>query len=155
MNPAVKELIAQANTLSRFTTLATLASADDTNLLQRAYNVLADFRHEWPGRDTIDGQSLLVSLRVRVALGMDRENQDIQDSAQADFVRKVIAERKERERVSKEKVDGLIKAAESLVTQCQESRRYIVLSEDEGFDAYNATAEAIQQARAALFNLQA
>jgi hypothetical protein len=45
---------------------------------------------------------------------------------------------------------GLLAALERLADECQLSRKYIVISEDEGFAAYNATAEAVIKARAAL-----
>jgi hypothetical protein len=41
-------------------------------------------------------------------------------------------------------------ALEELCIECQESRRWIVLNDDGGFASYKATAEAIDQARAAL-----
>ena len=44
----------------------------------------------------------------------------------------------------------LLAALDDLAEMCQQSRKYIVLSDDGGMDAYNSTAEAILAARAAI-----
>jgi hypothetical protein len=44
----------------------------------------------------------------------------------------------------------LLAALEALTNQCQDSRRYIDLTADEGFEAYSKCADAIQAARAAI-----
>lgn len=41
----------------------------------------------------------------------------------------------------------LLAALRKLVAECQDARKYIVLDNDYGFAAYNATAEAIVEAR--------
>lgn len=45
----------------------------------------------------------------------------------------------------------LLATLQILRTQCQNARRYIDLSNNEGFAAYNATAQALQAADTAIF----
>lgn len=49
------------------------------NLLIRAYNVLSVC--DWKGKDNAMAQTLLCDMRDEVALGTDRTEQDIQESA--------------------------------------------------------------------------
>lgn len=44
----------------------------------------------------------------------------------------------------------LLAALENLVNECQEARKYIDLSDDNGFAAYQAASIAVMQARAAM-----
>lgn len=44
-----------------------------------AYEILADIRHQWKGRETPEGQIALVSLRDFIAKATGREAQDVQD----------------------------------------------------------------------------
>lgn len=67
---------------------ANLAKQNDT--IKRAYDVLADFRHNWPGRGTIEGQRLLVNLLFCVSEATGQEPQEIRDSAKAYFVRDTL-----------------------------------------------------------------
>lgn len=45
---------------------------------------------------------------------------------------------------------AMLTALENLIAACQDSRKYIVLDDDQGFAAYQYTATIIQEARAAI-----
>jgi len=45
---------------------------------------------------------------------------------------------------------ALLEALKKLRDECQASRRYIVISDDDGYEAYNETARAVVKADAAL-----
>ena len=46
---------------------------------QIAYTILADIRHHWEGRHTIEGQGALIALRDSIAQATGRDPQDVQD----------------------------------------------------------------------------
>lgn len=46
---------------------------------QCAYTILADVRHQWPGRHTIEGQGVLCALRDAICKATGREAEDVQD----------------------------------------------------------------------------
>ncbi len=50
------------------------------NALQDAYGLLADIRHEWPGRNTPRGQRLLSEMRDAIALATGLTAQEVQDN---------------------------------------------------------------------------
>ena len=53
-----------------------------------AYVILADVRHEWPGRETMEGQGALSAMRDALAKAEGREPWEVQDEyAMARIVR--------------------------------------------------------------------
>lgn len=52
-------------------------------VIQIAYTILADVRHQWAGRHTAEGQGALVAMREAIAKATGRDPQDVQDEAQA------------------------------------------------------------------------
>lgn len=59
------------------------AAPTQHDVLCRAYKLLANVTHQWPGRHTPEGQKLLVDMRDAIALGDGRNPEDIQDEASA------------------------------------------------------------------------
>lgn len=47
--------------------------------IEREYTELADFRNDWPGRDTPAGQAKLIRLRNLICKATGREQRDVQD----------------------------------------------------------------------------
>jgi hypothetical protein len=54
-------------------------NAELVEALGRAYTKFGDFRMEWAGRHTMEGQSLLSAMRDALALAERREDRDVQD----------------------------------------------------------------------------
>lgn len=52
-------------------------------VIQIAYTILADVRHQWPGRHTEEGQGALVAMRDAIAKVTGRDAQTVQDEAQS------------------------------------------------------------------------
>lgn len=61
------------------------------SLLQHAYTVLADIRHDWPGRVSPEGQSLLCAMREEVAKQTGSTGEAVSTGVKCDFVRAALA----------------------------------------------------------------
>lgn len=67
------------------------AAPAPSNLLQRAYTVLADIRHDWPGRVSVEGQSLLCAMREEVAKQTGSTGEEVSTGVKCDFVRAALS----------------------------------------------------------------
>lgn len=47
--------------------------------IERQYTELADYRNNWPGRSTLEGQAKLVRMRDLIAKATGRSEQEVQD----------------------------------------------------------------------------
>jgi hypothetical protein len=63
--------------------------------IEREYEVLADHRNSWPGRDTAAGQSKLCQLRDLIASATGRSAQEVQDDFGTRRARAALAAVKE------------------------------------------------------------
>lgn len=77
---------------SDWQTIQALKRSNDDLLaaLQAAYNVLGDCMHHWPGRDTLNGQKLLIDMRDAISAATGRDPCDVSSSLSAPFVRAAI-----------------------------------------------------------------
>lgn len=55
-----------------------------------AYGVLADVHHNWPGRDTKDGQRLLCDLRDAISAESGLSDEFVQNNARSRIVRDAL-----------------------------------------------------------------
>lgn len=67
-------------------------NAELVEALGRAYAKFGDFRMNWPGRVSLEGQQLLASMREALAFAEERDSQEVQDdygtrSAREDGIR--------------------------------------------------------------------
>lgn len=63
----------------------------DQRLLLRAYEVLADIWHEWPGRCSPAGQSLLCDLRESIATANNMTGEAVSTGVRSQIVRAALA----------------------------------------------------------------
>ena len=59
------------------------AAPELLTVVQIAYTILADIRHQWEGRHTAEGQGALAAMRDAIAKATGRDPKDVQDEAQS------------------------------------------------------------------------
>ncbi|HEX2901687.1 MAG TPA: hypothetical protein VHS96_18390 [Bacteroidia bacterium] len=71
--PATTERIQDAKANAELIVRAVNSHAELLSTLQRSYDLLADIRHNWTGRETFAGQALLCAMRDTIAKATDRD----------------------------------------------------------------------------------
>jgi len=66
------------------------------------------------------------------------------------YCRACWEKQKQETEAARNQRDELIAALRNLIAECQDSRRFIVLEHNDGFAAYQRTAEAMNEARKAI-----
>lgn len=70
-----------------------MSKPSNLDLIKQAYTVLADIRHDWPGRTSPEGQTLLCAIRDSIAEQTGDTGENVSSGVQCPFVRAALAKR--------------------------------------------------------------